>query len=172
MNSDTLLIPLSSGKAHAIVDACAFEFLNQWNWQLSDKGYAVRKPFLFGKSYVVWMHRVISSPPEGVLIDHINLNRLDNRLDNLRFATHSGNVTNRGPNKERVNDIQYKGVYKNGKYPTYSARMTLKIDDAHRHVYLGSFKTQEEAAMAYDREALKRFGEFAKLNFPERMSEY
>lgn len=172
MNSETSFIPLSGGKAHAIVDACSFDFISQWDWCFSSTGYAYRTVTFLGKPTLVLMHRVIACPPDNALVDHINRNKLDNRLCNLRFATTSGNNTNRGPNWIRRHGIEYKGVYKNGKWPTYAARMTIKEGEEQKHLYLGSFKTQEEAAMAYDIEAFKRFGDFSKLNFPERIHEY
>jgi len=36
-----------------------------------------------------------------------------------------------------------------------------------KKIYLGSYKTKEEAARAYDKKAIELFGEFAQLNFPE-----
>ena len=165
MNS-TRLIPLSGGKAHAIVDAEAFEFLSLWNWSVNSGGYAKRELCIEGRSSIIWMHRFIMSPPDGIDIDHVNRNPLDNRLCNLRYATKTGNVRNRGPNKTRKHGVSYKGVYKNTRCSTYTARISHTVDGIQRHLYLGSFQDQAEAAKAYDAAAMEMFGEFAALNFP------
>jgi|TARA_R110002020_G_C15975619_1_gene747963 hypothetical protein len=41
-----------------------------------------------------------------------------------------------------------------------------------KNIYLGSYKTKEEAARAYDKKAIELFGEFAQLNFPEEWPIY
>jgi len=41
------------------------------------------------------------------------------------------------------------------------------IQNNGKDIYLGSFKSSEEAAIAYDNAAIRFFGEFAKLNFPQ-----
>ena len=76
-------------------------------------------------------------------IDHININPLDNRIENLRVLTHSQN--NRNQKKRKNCSSQYKGVYwhkQNNKWLAY-----IRIDGKIKH--LGSFTNEEEAAEAY-----------------------
>lgn len=93
-------------------------------------------------------------------IDHINGNREDNRANNLRNATLRQNQHNR--QKRRDSSTPYKGV-------TYRKRGNCEqwIASIHesgiRH-HLGSFRTAEEAAHAYDLAALKRGGQYARIN--------
>ena len=62
--------------------------------------------------------------------------------------------------KSKRNKIsKYKGVEKTKN--TWYARITVNGDK----IYLGSFPTEKEAAMAYDTAASRHFGEFAQLNF-------
>lgn len=60
-----------------------------------------------------------------------------------------------------VPSSQYKGVYK--KRSRWAARIAVNGETT----WLGTFKTEEEAARAYDAAAKRLHGEFARLNFPE-----
>ena len=90
-------------------------------------------------------------------IDHINRNPLDNRIENLRPANYSQNNINVALQKN--NTSGYKGVSleKRGNRKPYRAII------AHRQI--GAFDTIEEAAKAYDLEAIKLYGEYAVTNF-------
>lgn len=76
-------------------------------------------------------------------IDHINGERADNRIENLREATRSQNMQNlKGAYK--CNKTNLLGVYElpSGKY---GSRIAI---NGHQ-IYLGSFDTAEEAHIAY-----------------------
>lgn len=75
-------------------------------------------------------------------IDHINGDRSDNRLCNLRHVSHSENGRNQ--KVRRTNKSGMMGVYKDVRYGTWAARITYELSDIH----LGSFPTQEEAIAA------------------------
>jgi hypothetical protein len=110
----------------------------------------------------VLMHRFIMGVTEREIeVDHINGNPLDNRRSNLRLATRGQNAKNR--RKKVTAKLKYKGIEidrGNGQSP-YRAR--IYVDG--KAIRLGSYKTQEEAARAYDNGARKYHGEFARLNF-------
>jgi len=95
----------------------------------------------------------------GLEMDHINGNRSDNRLENLRLVTHAQNAWNSKPREGSAS--QYKGV---------SAEPRGKWRAAIRHLgtrrYIGVYNTEEEAARAYDAAAIELCGEFAYVNFP------
>lgn len=93
--------------------------------------------------------------------DHINGDRLDNRRENLRVATHRQNVRNA---KLRAGgSSQYKGV---AWRPTRSCwRARIRVD--YKQIHLGHFGDEAAAARTYDTAARELFGEFANLNFPE-----
>lgn len=87
-------------------------------------------------------------------VDHINGNKLDNRIENLRVVSKSQNGMNRA--KQQNNTSGYVGVYfdKRGK----RWRAQIKIQSKTKS--LGSYKTKEEAAEVYDLAATLLFGEY------------
>lgn len=156
-------IKLTQGK-YALVDDEDFEHLNQWKWCFTAAGgYAIRSQhigYFSGKRKVkrIWMHRVINKTPAGLDTDHVNGNGVDNRKNNLRSATRSQNHMNR---KSRPGSVsKYKGVYLDKRFGNWVAQIRLNNKSTH----IGSFKTEAAAAKAYNKEALKHFGSFAKLN--------
>ena len=105
------------------------------------------------------MHRYLLSVEDGVLMDHINGNGLDNRRTNLRVATNAENVRN--SRKRTRTASQYKGVKREGDY------WTAKIAMDGKSRMIGRYQTEIDAAMAYDACAVAFYGEFACLNIPD-----
>jgi len=103
------------------------------------------------------MHREIMSPPQELVVDHINGDGLDNRKENLRVCTHAENIRNQKLN--RLNTTGYKGVCVNREKWISRIKVNGKL------LYLGRYNTPEEAAQVYDEAARKYFGKFASLNF-------
>lgn len=108
-------------------------------------------------------HRILLPYKDGLQVDHINGNKLDNRRCNLRYCTKAQNCANRIKPDKRKRHSKYKGVtkYKNVK----------KFYACIRHkgflINIGKYETEEEAARAYDSMATTLCGEFAILNFPK-----
>lgn len=154
------IIPLTRG-ASTIVDAENFDELIKYKWHLSTEGYAVRRISTGKKSprqTNVPMHRQIMSAITGQMIDHKNGDKLDNRKDNLRFCTRGENARN--CRKWRKSSTSgYKGVHL-----TKNSGWAAKIYLDSKRIFLGYYKTQEEAALAYNKAAILYHGEFAKLN--------
>ena len=150
-------ITLTKGRI-ALIDDDDFELVMQYKWFYRTKGYAWRlqrkgepKP----RSQQS-MHRLIMGCPEGYHIDHINGDKLDNRRSNLRTCTRQQNASNMSIRKN--NKTGLKGVCKQGNsYVAY-------IKQNYKTIYLGSYKSPEEAAAAYDSAATERFGNFARPN--------
>jgi len=99
----------------------------------------------------------IANPTNLPMIDHINRNVLDNRIENLRWCSSSQNNRNRG--KQLGTTSQYKGVsLAQGRWKA-SIRVNSKL------IHLGSFGTELEGAKAYnDFIVAHNLGEFAILN--------
>lgn len=136
-----------------VVDAADFDAVRRYRWSSSGRHV---QACIGGRS--VTMHRFLMDPPHGYVVDHVNANGFDNRRANLRICTPTQNAQNRNAGGYLCfSPNGYKGV-QYASASGYSAHICS--------TYLGLYKTQEEAAMAYDAAARARFGEFARLNFP------
>jgi hypothetical protein len=155
-------INLTKGKI-AIVDAIYFEHINSFKWYFSSCGYAarnVKNSFKKSGKDIICMHREIyiisvGTIPNNFVIDHINQNKLDNRLVNLRLATKSQNAINSG--KFKTNSSGFKGVSKYKQTNKFRARLTANGTE----LFLGIFKTAEEAHEAYRAKCQEVFGDYA-----------
>lgn len=103
---------------------------------------------------IIWMY-VYGVWPDG-FIDHINGNKSDNRIENLRICTNSQNQMNRKVTSKSITGI--KGVFSRGK------RFYSQIVVSGKTICLGSFGNSLDAATAYNNAAIKYHGEFATLN--------
>lgn len=112
------------------------------------------------------LRRLVLGAPKGMHVDHRNHNGLDNRRENLRLATHTENMRNR----RKAHLIASSSDYKGSRWTRFCPKpWHSSISVNGRTVSLGYFATDEEAAIAYDRAAVKHYGEFACLNFPAGM---
>lgn len=110
-------------------------------------------------SWVIWLwHNGVLPKNE---LDHINMVRNDDRIENLRAATRSQNCMNRN---RPLSKYGYRGVKRrsNGKFTA-----TL-VKDQKTH-YFGQYDTVEAAARGYDEGAKIHFGEFAIFNFSDKI---
>ena len=105
------------------------------------------------------LHRLILGINDRtVFVDHINGDILDNRRCNLRLCNNSQNTKNR--KKHKNGNLRYKGITEEKRYGGYVAKISVN----YKRLYLGRYETQEEAALAYNRAAIKHHGEFARIN--------
>lgn len=116
--------------------------LNKEVGSIDSRGY--RQICLLGRLHLAhrlaWVYVYGEWPSEQ--IDHINRNRLDNRIANLRVVTCSENSQNSG--MWRNNTSGHKGVYWNKPRQQWTALMM----HARKRLYLGHFDDQYEAVMA------------------------
>lgn len=157
------MIKLTNSNVSVLVDSDDYERLSKMRWRLEQNGrYASVRSKINQVGFVLLMHRFIMNAPEGVKIDHINGNGLDNRKSNLRFASNSQNGQNQI--KRKLQRSGYKGVsLHKGKW---RARIVKTTDNGKKEEHhIGYFPSALAAAHAYDRAAVQMFGQFANLNF-------
>lgn len=146
--------------AITLVSKDSLDIVLKYKWYLSKNGYP--------KGYQTYgqkkkrtrkakLHRlVMGRVDKGMVVDHIDTNRLNNTLQNLRVCTPKQNSYNRSKNKNR----KYKGTYK-GRKNTWTARAT-KDGTTHE---IKDIETEEEAARMYDIMAEELFGKYCNKNF-------
>ena len=159
-------IKLTQGK-YTLVDDADYEWLNQWKWCVifdsNKKWYAVRAEYIgkpgHKKRHTINMHRLIMGNPMGLQVDHIGFtNTLDNRHSNLRIATKSENMRNRG--RQANNTSGYKGV----SWSKQNKKWYAWIGFNGKTHAIGHYDDIKQAATAYNQKALELHGEFARIN--------
>jgi hypothetical protein len=157
-------IQLTKGKV-AKVDDADFDWLSQWKWSWHYAGYAFRMYRTHYTLHRVAMARAIMdlAASDKRVVDHINGDSLDNRRCNLRVCSRAENMRN--VKLRRTSISGYKGV---SHTKEWGWRVKLQVNG--KVISGGTFLTSAEAAKAYDELAIKYHGEFARLNFPERIS--
>ena len=143
----------------AVVDKDLEESLCRRKWSLSWDGYPRTSIYLSRES--IRMSRLIMQPPDDVLVDHINGDRLDNRRANLRYATIGQNNANSKPRGWHG----FKGIVEDRTRTRKRWRAQIHVN--RKTVEIGAFENIEDAARAYDKRALELHGGFAWLNFPD-----
>jgi len=157
-DDQTALIPLTQNKV-AVVDIEDFEWLSQFKWyaaKAGDRFYACRRE----KGRTLLMHREIMQAPDGMIVDHRKDPSLNNRRRNLRVCTHAQNSYNRRPHD---NKSGFKGVFPKGD------KWYGVVGHKGKQHRTETLPDPAEAARARDRLAVKLFGEFAWLNFPDEI---
>lgn len=123
-------------------------------WTVDSNGYAVCKRG--GRKWL--LHRLVIEAKKWQIVDHINGDRLDNRRENLRIVDRQENARNRRPAPGKTSE--YKGVdWFKGRW-----RASIRLPEYRGSRQIGLYDSEQEAAAAYNREALKHFGEHAHLN--------
>lgn len=124
----------------------------------SKAGYVTVK--LSNKYY--YIHRLVAiafipNPDNKKCVDHIDHNRSNNSLTNLRWATHGEN----GKNKKL--SIKNKSGYPGIQFNTYFDKWTATIGHNNKLLFLGKFETKEQAIKARQNKEVELFGSFRSI---------
>lgn len=145
---------------YALVDDRDFDWINQYKWSRTSQGYAhARVGDKTMRMHILIADKHIGKREDGKVLDHINQNKLDNRLCNLRVCTMKENSRNRDRHASDETS-KYHGV----NYRKDSGNWRVRIKDGEKQYNIGTFRTEVEAAIAYNRAVKEIFGEFASLN--------
>ena len=142
-----------------LVDDEDFDRVSRMKWRrmISTSGtmYAMsnyRVPGDYKRTKTVMMHRIIMNAPHGMDVDHRDGNGLDNRKQNLRLVTGAMNLRafrKKGPNTTS----KYMGVSFSKK--GWEVKCSYRKDGVLHKTYVGLFKTEIAAALAYNEAAIK-----------------
>jgi hypothetical protein len=132
----------------------------RYRWYATPEFYVVRYITLPGKRgfKMPRMHRDILDAPDGVVVDHIFHDRLDNRRGKIRLATHAQNSQNIVRQYERA-----KGKYVGTRASWSKWSATVNVNGV--KVNLGTYETEKEAALVYDACVRYHYGPLALCNF-------
>lgn len=137
----------------ALVEEQDFERVNIHKWYLQNNGYAQGR--VNKKSSILLHHFILTKPDVGYVIDHINQDKLDNQLSNLRQITYSQNAQNRSRTVTDKRTSKYIGVSYDIKGSKYVSRYATK------KLHYGN---ERDAAVVYDIYTFQKFGENAHNN--------
>ena len=163
IDGDTAYVPLTQGY-EALIDADDVGLVSGHNWAalLNPKKRNVyarhTKNLGDGKYKTVQMHRLLLGFPNGMQVDHIDGNGLNNRRCNLRTATQSQNMHNRFLSKSNKSGVR--GVCwckRTGKW-----RVGITLNKKQKHI--GYFSDLDEATAAYAAASLKYHGAFGRCH--------
>lgn len=133
------------------------DIIKEYKWHKNKWGYAegVKGKAKDNTRKKIKMHRLILKCPQGMEVDHINRNKLDNRRENLRICTKSENIWN----SVKKNSTGARGVAKCSNNDGYYVR----IQKNKNMYYQGYYKNIDDAIKARKEAEEKYFGEFAPI---------
>lgn len=153
-----IIIEKQGTKYEILVDDIYWLELKNIIWYIDDSNYAANSSKKRMHQYLMEIYRKDEKNDKNKIIDHINRNRCDNRMKNLRYTNNSSNMQNKTKAKNKSSN--YLGVSFCKKNELW--RATISKDLIFYHI--GYFKTEDEAAEAYNEKATELYGDNACIN--------
>lgn len=161
-----------------LVDDDDFSYVSLYDLYINKGGYVfckLKKKYRnMGLFSSMALHKVLMYPYKtgrGIVVDHINGNKLDNRKKNLRVCTHRENMMNRKAHSSYANK-ETSSIYKGVCWSNTVNKWMVQLSDYEngRRGHIGYFTDEIAAANAYNYYAREKYGEFALLNEVEFMT--
>jgi hypothetical protein len=164
IDKDTLGLILEPSNKICLIDKKNYDLVKNYRWILhtsrtkhTTNFYAKAHIFKNNKRTMIYIHRLILNFPDDLYTDHIDNNGLNNTESNLRLATNQQNQQN---SHSGHGLSKHKGVYWN----KVRLKWQAQIRHNNKRMSVGYFLSEIDAAKAYNKAAIKLFGEFANLN--------
>ena len=157
-------ILLVRSKFRAVVDDEDYEVCVRHNWFLAKRRNLTYAYTIINNKQVFLHQLILPSENPNLTVDHKDGDGLNNQKFNLRLATGSQQIANQKKRQIENCSSKYKGVC----FRKDTQRWTSGIKVNYRRINLGCFGSEEDAAKAYNRAAVKYFGDFANLNIIEQ----
>lgn len=159
-------LPIRHSNALITIDNDCYAVFSRFEWRMCSWGYAVRSTRSNGIFTNIYMHRFLMNIHPGDLqfVDHIDGNKLNNQISNLRIVTRQQNQFN-----QRINARKHSSKYKGVLWYDYhgTAKWLAGIRFQRKRYHIGLFTNENDAARAYNVKAIELFGEYAQLNIIE-----
>lgn len=150
-----MIIELTQGRCTKVDDDFPKSILNNKFCVKSCGGKYYASTNIKGKT--VYLHRLITNAPKGMVVDHINGDTLDNQIKNLRVCLSKENTRNQKNHPDKWQ--KYRGVDYMKAKSKYRARITFNREEIH----LGLFDTDLQAFRAYVNASKILFGKFSNV---------
>ena len=148
------IISKKYGIFYTLIDLNDIDKIKNHCWGIHDvNNYLIieTKLKINNKYSILKLHRLIMNCPDGMIVDHINHNTLDNRKENLRICTYKENSENRNVQKNSKSGIR--GIFWNKQISKWVA----KIGHNYKHIIIGYFSNIEDAEKAVIKARKKYF---------------
>ena len=154
-------IKLTNSTRRAMVSDDDYALASKSSWLLMSTGYVGYFFYNGSQRTCRYLHRVITKAPKGRSVHHRNHNPLDNTRANLCICSHAQNISHQRVQRNKKSGIKFKGVTRQTLAP-HTFKVAIEVRT--KRINLGTYRSQIEAAKAYDRAAIRYFGEFALTN--------
>lgn len=122
----------SYGIHEALIDTEDLDKVKVCSWSYSTS--KSRCPLIKGANKK-YLHRLITDCPDGLEVDHMNFNGLDNRKANLRVCTRAENAQNKQVPKNSKTGVRGVTIVPRGLVLKYSASVGKRFNGVYKKIF-------------------------------------